>query len=51
MGKTERENKERSILIEGGIMGLVRNLTLGKCPEIHKDDSSYDSKISTGERF
>ena len=37
-GRTKRENKERDILIEGAIMGLARNLALGKFPGIHKDD-------------
>ena len=32
------------ILIEGAIMGLERNLKLGKFPEIHKYDHSYDYK-------
>ena len=34
------ESKERDIFIEGAIMGLVRNLALGKFPGIQKDDSS-----------
>ena len=34
----ERENKERDILIEGDIMGLVKSLSLGKFPRIYKDD-------------
>ena len=37
-GRTERENKERDILIEEAIMGQVRNLALGKFPGIHKND-------------
>ena len=40
MGRTERESRERAILIEGAIMGLVRNLALGKSSAIHKDDPS-----------
>ena len=36
--KIKRESKERDILMEGAIMGLVRNLVLGKIPGIHKDD-------------
>ena len=39
-GRTERENKERDVLIEGDIVGLGRNLVLGKFPGIHKDDPS-----------
>ena len=39
-GRTERENKELGVLIEGAIMGLARNLTLEKFPEIYKDDPS-----------
>ena len=35
-----RENNERDILIEGAIMGLGRNLVLGKLPGTHKDDPS-----------
>ena len=38
--KDRDEKKERESLIERAIMGLARNLTLGKFPEIHKDDSS-----------
>ena len=34
--KDKDESKERDILIEGAIMGLARNLTLGKFPGIHK---------------
>ena len=37
-GDRQRESKERDILIEGAIMELVRSLTLGKFPGIHKDD-------------
>lgn len=36
--KTERESKERAILIEWAIIGLGRNLDLKKLSEIHKDD-------------
>lgn len=36
-GRTETENKERVILIEGAITGLARNLTLERFPGIHKD--------------
>ena len=39
-GRTERESKERDILIEAAIMGLARNLTLMKFSGIHKVDSS-----------
>lgn len=31
--RSKRESKERDILTEGVIMGLVRNLTLGKSQE------------------
>ena len=40
MGGTERESKEKDILIEGAIMGLGRNLM----PGTHKDDPKEDSK-------
>ena len=36
----ERESNERDILIEGAIMGLERNLVLGKFPGNHKNDPS-----------
>ena len=39
-GGTKRENKERDISIEGVIVGLGRNLMLGKLPGNHKDDPS-----------
>lgn len=39
-GMTETESKERGILIEGAIMGLGRNLALGKLQGIHKNDPS-----------
>ena len=39
-GRTEREKKERDFLIEGAIVGLARNLVLGKFPEICKDNYS-----------
>ena len=35
--RMERESNERDILIEGAIMGLGRNLVLGKFPGIHKE--------------
>lgn len=38
--RTEREKKEKIILIEGAIKGLARNMALGKIPKIHKDDPS-----------
>ena len=38
--RTERESKERDILIEKAIMGLARNLELEKYLEIHKNDFS-----------
>ena len=34
------ENKKKDILIKGAIMGLARNLALGKFLGIHKDDLS-----------
>lgn len=34
----ERESNKRDILMEGVIVGLGRNLVLGKLPRIHKDD-------------
>ena len=37
-GRTERESKERDTLIEGAIVGLARNLALGKLLGTHKDD-------------
>ena len=40
MGEGQRQSKERDILIEGAIVGLTRNLTLDKFPEIYKDDPS-----------
>ena len=40
MRGTEMESNERGILIEGAIMGLGRNLVLGKFPEFNKDDPS-----------
>ena len=36
--KDRDESKERDILIEGAIVGLARNLALGKFPGAHKDD-------------
>lgn len=39
-GGTKWEINERNILVERSIMGLVRNLGLGKLLDIHKDDSS-----------
>ena len=38
VGKSEKENKEIDTLIERAIMGLARNLALGKFPGMHKDD-------------
>ena len=40
VGRTEEESKERDISIEEAIVGLARNLALGKFPGIHKDDPS-----------
>ena len=37
-GRTEKERKERDILIEGAIMRLARNPTLGKLSVIHMND-------------
>ena len=42
-GRTEG-NKKRDTIIEGAILGLKRILTLGKCPEIYKVDTNYQSK-------
>ena len=39
-GRIEKYSKERDILIEGAIVGLARNLVLGKFPGNHKDDPS-----------
>lgn len=39
-GRTDRESKERNIVIEGAIKGLVRNTALGKFPGIHRDNPS-----------
>ena len=38
-GGMEWERNEKDLLVEGLIMGLGRNLVLGKFPGIHKDDS------------
>ena len=38
--RTETENKERNILIEGAILGLARNLALEKFLGIYKNDPS-----------
>ena len=32
------ESKKGDTLITGAIIGLKRNMALGKCPEIYKDD-------------
>ena len=41
LGEGQRgENNEGDILIEGVIMGLEKNLALGKFPGIRKDDPS-----------
>ena len=34
------DNKTRDIIREGDIFGLQRNQALGKCLEIHKDDTA-----------
>ena len=39
-GGMEWESNESDILIEGAIIGLGRNLVLGKFPGNHKDDPS-----------
>ena len=39
-GWTEGKSNEREILREGAIIGLGRNLVLGKFSGIHKDDPS-----------
>ena len=36
----EGQRGRASILIEGAIKGLARNLALGQLPGIHKDDPS-----------
>ena len=33
-------SKKRDTIIEGSIIGLKRNLALGKCSEIYKDDTN-----------
>ena len=38
--RTERENKERDILLEGAITGFGENMALRKFPEIYKVDPS-----------
>lgn len=38
VGRTVRESRERYILVEEDIMGLVKNLALRKFQGIHKDD-------------
>ena len=40
MGGTEWDSNERDMWIEEAIMGLGRNLVLGKFPRIHKVDPS-----------
>lgn len=37
-GDMEWESNERNTLVEGFIMGLGRNVGLGKFLEFHKDD-------------
>ena len=39
-GGIKKESNERNMLIEGAIMGLVRNLVLKKFPGIHKNEPS-----------
>lgn len=39
-GGTEKESKERAILIVGAILGLGRSLVLGKFPGNHNDEPS-----------
>ena len=39
-GEVERGSNERDNLIDRAIMGLGRNLVLGKFPGIHMDDPS-----------
>lgn len=43
-GMTVRKRKDRDIFTEGAIKGLLRNITRGKFPGIHKNDPSLDSK-------
>ena len=38
--KNRDESKERDNLIEGAIVGLARNLVLGKFSGLHKDNPS-----------
>ena len=47
-GRTERESKERDILIEGAIMGLARNMALGKFPRIHRMTPAKNLSNSRG---
>ena len=38
-GRTGRKRKERDIVIEGAIIGLARNLALGKFPGISQEST------------
>lgn len=40
LGRERGESNKRDILIEGAIMGLGRNLIVGKFPGMCKDDTS-----------
>ena len=40
LGQGQRVRAKKEIRIKGAIIGLVRNLSLGKFPGIHKDDPS-----------
>lgn len=40
MGRTERESRQRDILIQGVLMGLASNRALGNFPRLHKGDPS-----------
>ena len=37
-GPSIEESKKRDTITEGIIIGLKRNLAVGKCPKIYKDD-------------
>lgn len=43
-GRREGESKQRDILIEGVLMGLASNWSLGNFPGIHKGDPNKDPK-------
>lgn len=41
-----KENNKTDTLIEGASIGLKRNMALGKCLEIHKDDPTRNQGSS-----